>query len=53
MNQRPSAINMLAVSHDQPLTAEEAIAILDKNNDCVLSQDELISFMEKWAKKKH
>ena len=53
MNQRPSAINMLAVAHDQPLIAEEAIAILDKNNDCRLSHDELISFMEKWAKKKH
>ena len=44
---------MLAVAHDQPLIAEEAIAILDKNNDCRLSHDELISFMEKWAKKKH
>ena len=53
MNERPSVINLMKVIKDQDMVAEEAIAIIDKESKCAVTHDELVAFLEKWAKKKH
>lgn len=53
MPERPSAVNLLKILHEQGLTAEQAIAILDKSNECTVNHEEFMGFMHKWAHKKH
>ena len=53
MREKPSMFNLIKIAAEQELTAEELIAIADKNDDCALSKEELIGFLEKWAKKKN
>ena len=53
MREKPSMFNLIRIAIEQEMTAEELIAIADKNDDCALSKDELIGFLEKWAKKKN
>lgn len=53
MNERPSAVTLLKVLHDQNFLGEEAIAIVDKDFTCTANHDEFMGFLEKWARKKH
>ena len=46
-------ITFLRTIGDQGFKPEEAIAVVDKSNSCDVTHDELIAFLEKWAKKKH
>merc|ERR1711957_920048 len=53
MNERPSMVSLLRVIRDQGIVAEQALGIMDKDLKCKVSHDDIIAFLEKWAKKKH
>ena len=45
--------NLIRISNNSGLTPEELISVLDKNNSCDMDEKELISFIEKWSRKRH
>ena len=52
-NNKPSMYNLIRISNNSGLTPEELISVLDKNNSCDMDEKELISFIEKWSRKRH
>ena len=45
--------NLIRISNNSGLTPEELISVLDTNNSCDMDEKELISFIEKWSRKRH
>ena len=52
LNHEPNVFFLLTSADDKGVTPEDLITIIDKDGDCMISRDELIHFMEKWAIKK-
>lgn len=44
--------NLIRISNESKLTPEELISIIDKNESCDFDEQEMMTFIEKWANKR-
>ena len=48
-----SFTNVIKTAVDKEISAEALIQLVDKDNNCKMSKEELIGFLRRWAEKKH
>jgi len=48
-----SFTNAIKAAVEKDISAEALIQLVDKDNNCKMSRDELMDFLRNWAEKKH